>query len=138
LTREERAILSRDRPELLIPSTFPTPERFRPPAEVIKLALKPPSIVLEGILKAICPSVPFDVMIPFLYLRAGRFPFFVLNYFMDIQGPGLMSRKTRFYRSLHLIEAARKENVYPAWEESDDFKPSTATKSEEDGSNYIT
>ena len=114
LSPEDRAIVARDQLPIELPTHFDDSARYMPPAGAFHRAMNPPDIVVDTLMEAIPASVPTDARIPFVYLRANRLPIFVLNYFMDVQGPVRISLRMRLFRALHLIEAAREEAINPA------------------------
>ena len=129
---EDQASLARNQITFELPVNFRHPARYMPPVGAFQRAMNPPERVINALMEAIGRDVPPDANIPFIYLRANRFPVFVLNYFMDIQGPVRIALSTRFFRALHLIEATREAVINPPMPGLLPVFPAAAQDDEED------
>jgi len=105
--------MARDKLPFEIPNHFPDPMRFVPPPGALLRIMTVPNIVMNTLMEAIGPEIPVNALVPFVYLRDGRLPAFVVNYFMEMQGPRRMANSTRFFRAMHLIEAVRESIIHP-------------------------
>ena len=97
-----------------IPTNFLNPQKFRPTVINDDMFGDVPDYVCQGLFESIEPDVPIDPLTPFVYLRQGRLPHYVVIYFMKLQGSGRnLGAQKRFFRAMHLIEAYREFVTIP-------------------------
>lgn len=115
--------------------TFEMPEQFSSkslcsPTEQDYSSLlqeRMPRVVQRTLLQQLPRAVPINPVIAFGYAKESVLPPFVINYFMSVQAPGRpISKVTRFFRALHMIEAYR-GNWY-ALHPEDPLPPPTPAK----------
>lgn len=73
-----------------------------------------PPFIVQALTDCMGPDVPIDPMSPFVYLRQGRLPQFVVVFFMELlTTKRRTSKSTIFYRSMHLMERFRERLLNP-------------------------
>jgi hypothetical protein len=72
------------------------------------LHVQVPRVISETLLFCLPREIPIDARGAFGFLRDGRLPHFVVQFFMDLQ-KAKVSMQTKFFRALILMEAYRQE-----------------------------
>lgn len=100
--------------EFELPTSFANPDKFRPHQIDDAVLARVPEFVSNALFDALDAQVPIDPLSPFIYLRQGKLPHFVVIYFMEIQGMKKnLGNQRRFFQAMHLIEAYREYVIVP-------------------------
>ena len=101
--------------EFELPMNFANPEKFRPAHIDESMFARVPEFICNALFAAIDAAVPINPLTPFIYLRDGTLPHFVVIYFMEVQGvKKSLGTQRRFFQAMHLIEAYREYVILPA------------------------
>lgn len=96
-----------------IPKNFLNPEKYRPSTIPEAGFAAVPDVISSAVFQAMPAEVPIDAFNPFIYLRNGVLPEFVVVYFMRMVSVRIKSNMTRFFTAMHLIEMYREYIIIP-------------------------
>ena len=101
--------------EFELPMNFANPDKFRPAHIDESMFARVPEFICNALFAVIDAAVPINPLTPFIYLRDGTLPHFVVIYFMEVQGvKKSLGTQRRFFQAMHLIEAYREYVILPA------------------------
>lgn len=96
-----------------VPKNFLNPDKYQPDQTPEEEFAQVPDVVARAVFDALDVNVPIDALNPFVYLRNGRLPEFVVVYFMKLVSRRVKSNMSRFYSAMHLIEMFREYVIVP-------------------------
>lgn len=96
-----------------LPKNFLNPEKYRPDHSPDDQFAGVPDVITNTLFRAMDANVPIDAFNPFIYVRNGILPEFVVAYFMQMVGRRVKSTMSRFFQAMHLIEMYREYVILP-------------------------
>ena len=93
--------------EFEVPRNFLNPDKYRPDHVPEDDFGEVPDVITRSIFDVMDANVPIDALNPFIYLRSGRLPEFVVVFFMNMVAKRVKSKMSRFFHAMHLIEMYR-------------------------------
>ena len=96
-----------------LPRNFLNPDRYLPEPLSEEFVAGIPDVVSTAVFVAMDANVPIDAFNPFIYLRNGRLPEYVVAYFMTLVSRRVKSNMSRFFTAMHLIEMYREYIIVP-------------------------
>ena len=99
--------------EFEVPRNFLNPDKYRPDHVPEDDFGEVPDVITRSIFDVMDANVPIDALNPFIYLRSGRLPEFVVVFFMNMVAKRVKSKMSRFFHAMHLIEMYREYIIVP-------------------------
>ena len=96
-----------------LPRNFLNPDKYRPERIPDDDFAQVPEVVTAALFNVLDVNVPIDALNPFVYLRNGRLPEFIVAYFMQFVSRRIKSNMSRFFSAMHLIEMYREYVIVP-------------------------
>lgn len=96
-----------------LPRNFINPDKYRPDQSPDDLFAAVPDVITRSIFGVMDVNVPIDALNPFVYVRNGLLPEFVVVFFMNMVAKRIKSNMSRFFTAMHLIEMYREYVIIP-------------------------